>query len=191
MENTDEYKLKPRHVAVTTDVLAFLNSLAMLHGYEKVIYPQFFSVYNMYDIDSRNEKDRVYADSKYPCTLMMAMPNNTRNDTPCEEHIRTMWRVVTRGENEHGTLNTIDIWVDIPVEAVIILVCQNPEEDAGFILIVLDHLDDILPYAGPHLGQAVIRRRVFPEVEVMAYGAAYAEFVIKRAYDLSALLNVF
>lgn len=137
MENTDEYKLKPRHVAVTTDVLAFLNSLAMLHGYEKVIYPQFFSVYNMYDIDSRDEKDRVYADSKYPCTLMMAMPNNTRNDTPCEEHIRTMWRVVTRGENEHGTLNTIDVWIDIPVEA------YDSLPDVPESMVVYDSLIDL------------------------------------------------
>ena len=66
MADTDSYELKARHVAVTTEVLAFLNSLALMHGYDKSVYPMFFSVYNLYDVDTREDKDKVYADNRYP-----------------------------------------------------------------------------------------------------------------------------
>tara|TARA_R100001510_G_C7645954_1_gene203265 strand:+ start:1146 stop:1682 length:537 start_codon:yes stop_codon:yes gene_type:complete len=117
MADTDAYELKARHVAVTTEVLAFLNSLALMHGYDKSVYPMFFSVYNLYDVDTREDKDKVYADNRYPATLMMSQVHDTRKDVPCEKHIRTLWRVVCRGQYETDTLQTIDVWIDLPIEA--------------------------------------------------------------------------
>ncbi len=115
----DDYKLRPRYVSITTEVLAFLNSVALMHGYDRSIYPQFFSIYNMFDMDTRDEEDRVYADERYPCTLMLAMQNSERQEVPCETHIRTMWRVVVRTSKPHddNLLRTVDVFLDIPIVA--------------------------------------------------------------------------
>lgn len=117
MENSQEYKLTPRHVAVTTEVLAFLNSLALMNGYDKSVYPQFFNVYDMFRTDTRDDKDKVYANGKYPCTLMMTQLHHTRKDVPCETHIRTLWRVIVVKEAYDNHLQTLDVWIDIPIEA--------------------------------------------------------------------------
>jgi len=117
MSNDDKYELTTRHIAVTVEVLAFLNSLAMMNGYDKTVYPQFFSVYDMYQTDTREEKDRVYANPTYPATLMMSMLNSTRKEVPCEQHVRTLWRVICKEVDAVGNLQRIDVWIDIPIDA--------------------------------------------------------------------------
>ena len=118
-EQIDDYKLTPRHVSITTEVLAFLNSIALMNGYDRSIYPQFFSIFNLFDMDIRNDEDKVYADERYPCTLMLAMQNSEKQDISCETHIRTMWRVVVKTPKSHEDilLRTVDVFLDIPINA--------------------------------------------------------------------------
>ena len=117
MPDDEGYELETRHVAGTVEVLAFLNSLAMANGYDKTVYPQFFSVYDMYQTDTRDDKDKVYANPTYPATLMMSMLNSTRKEVPCEQHVRTLWRVICKEVDALGNLQRIDVWLDIPIDA--------------------------------------------------------------------------
>ena len=45
------------------------------------------------------------------------MLNSTRKEVPCEQHVRTLWRVICKEVDAVGNLQRIDVWLDIPIDA--------------------------------------------------------------------------
>lgn len=94
-----------QHIAITKNILEYLNSLAIKNEYNRQLAEWVFSANPIGDLDC--------IDARFPIYLKMSLPHYHKAGKRVEQHYRTIWEVVM----VNNTDSTSTCIVDIPKEA--------------------------------------------------------------------------
>jgi len=112
-----EFSEKLKNVAITVEILKYLNGLAIDLGYNRQILPEFL------DINAENKENiDVVVDDRFPVILYMAMPHYHRAGEKVDTHVRMFFEVIVKNrDGSKPDKEYTQVAVDVPIEAINIL----------------------------------------------------------------------
>ena len=119
-KDVEEATARLKNCAITIQILAYLNKLAIENGYNRQIREGFLDE-TIDDSDKYDDHDDR-ADARFPAIVMLAMPHYHKNGVPTEMHYRLMLEVIVKSKSGRDIgKQYATVFVDIPAEAFSIL----------------------------------------------------------------------